>query len=68
LGEGWIEPDLPEAQPMPLDQWANAIVSGEKTTITQEDVVNLTLINEAATQSNEEGRRVLLQDQKVNLS
>lgn len=43
---------------MPMEQWLKAIQTGEKPTITKEDVLNLTLINEAAFKSHEEKRRI----------
>ncbi|NAP00613.1 gfo/Idh/MocA family oxidoreductase [Halomonas sp. MG34] len=44
--------------PMPMVQWIRAIRSGETPTITKEDVINLTLVNEAASKSNEKGERI----------
>ncbi|WP_042222664.1 Gfo/Idh/MocA family protein [Oceanobacillus manasiensis] len=46
------------APPMPMVQWIRQIKSGETPTITKEDIMNLTLINEAASKSNKEGRRI----------
>ncbi len=48
------------ALPMPMVQWVNAIKTGVTPTITKEDVINLTLINEAAVKSHIEGRRIEL--------
>jgi predicted dehydrogenase len=63
LGEGWIEPtDVPTSLPLALDQWANAIVSGEEMSTTYEDAFNLTLINQAAALSHQAGRRVELKE------
>ncbi|MDN4522874.1 Gfo/Idh/MocA family protein [Fictibacillus fluitans] len=63
--DGWVIPDeLPEALPMPLEQWAASIVKDEKPTITRKDVCELTLINEAAEKSNREGRRILVSEMK----
>ena len=45
---------------MPMSQWVDAIMNGSSPTITKEDVINLSLLNEAAVLSNEEGRRVEL--------
>lgn len=53
----FMEETLPTI-PMPMVQWVNAIQSGEEPTITKEDVIHLTLLNEAAFKSHEEGRRV----------
>jgi len=52
-----LEEDLPKLR-MPMEQWVDAIQNGSKPTITKEDVIQLTLINEAAFKSNEEGRRI----------
>lgn len=46
--------------PMPMMQWVAAIKTGTTPTITKEDVINLTAINEAALKSHEEGRRIEL--------
>ncbi|QUW21519.1 Gfo/Idh/MocA family oxidoreductase [Sporosarcina sp. Marseille-Q4063] len=48
---------LPELA-LPMEQWVDAILNGSTPTITKEDVINLSLLNEAAFLSNEEGRRV----------
>lgn len=48
------------ALPMPMVQWVDAINTGASPTITKEDVINLTLINEAAAKSGKEGCRVEL--------
>ncbi|MFC0469817.1 Gfo/Idh/MocA family protein [Halalkalibacter kiskunsagensis] len=59
LGEDWVNPtDIPASLPLALDQWASAIVSDAESSISYEDAFNLTLINEAAALSNQEGRRV----------
>ncbi|MFY0758772.1 Gfo/Idh/MocA family oxidoreductase [Metabacillus dongyingensis] len=57
--EGWVTPDeLPSPLPMPMEQWISAIQNNERNTITKEDVLNLTLINQAAALSSKEGRAV----------
>ncbi|WP_409300773.1 Gfo/Idh/MocA family protein [Peribacillus sp. SCS-155] len=61
-GEEWIEPDLPEAIPLPMEQWVDAILEAAEPTLTEEDFMRLTLINEAASVSNEQGRRIVLAD------
>lgn len=62
-GEGWTVPDrLPDALPMPLEQWADVILKGKETTITKDDVCQLTLINEAASLSDQEGRKVSISE------
>lgn len=48
--------------PMPMVQWINKINDGTETTITKEDVINLSLMNEAAVKSSEEGRKVSLDE------
>jgi scyllo-inositol 2-dehydrogenase (NAD+) len=59
--EDWVTPEkLPEPIHSAMKQWAEAIQNGKKPSITKEDVLNLTAINEAAAASNKEGRRVLL--------
>lgn len=60
-GEGWITPEeLPADLPMPMEQWIASIKENQKPALTQKDVRNLTLINEAAKLSNQETRRVSL--------
>jgi predicted dehydrogenase len=64
LSEGeWIQPEeqLPSL-PMPMEQWAALIVDGTASTITEEDIINLTLLNEAAALSNKESRRIELRE------
>ncbi|MES9760180.1 Gfo/Idh/MocA family oxidoreductase [Priestia megaterium] len=59
----WNEPQkLPDALPMPMQQWVNTIIHKEEPSITRNDVLNLTLINEAAALSNKESRRVLVSE------
>ncbi|WP_413376003.1 Gfo/Idh/MocA family protein [Alkalihalobacillus sp. 1P02AB] len=59
LGEEWIVPsDIPEPLPLALNQWVNSIISNDEPNIKYEDAFNLTLINQAASLSNQEGRRV----------
>lgn len=59
LGEGWIVPEqIPDALPMPLQQWVNSMIGDCKPTINEEDILSLTSINQAASLSNEQGRRV----------
>ncbi|WHX99755.1 Gfo/Idh/MocA family oxidoreductase [Neobacillus sp. DY30] len=58
-GEGWNIPEsLPEALPMPLEQWVNSIINETVPTISETDVQGLTLINQAALLSQNQGRRV----------
>ncbi len=59
----WAAPDeLPASLPMPMEQWVTAIEQGKQPKITKEDVVQLTLINQAAALSHKEGRRVTLSE------
>lgn len=61
-GDGnWVdlEENLPVV-PMPMEQWVAKIHDGVEPTITKEDVINLTKINDAAALSNWEGRRIIL--------
>ncbi|UOQ43936.1 Gfo/Idh/MocA family oxidoreductase [Halobacillus salinarum] len=56
----WIEPKRPAPLAMPLEQWAAAIENGEDVSISMQDALHLTLINEAAARSHQEGRRVTI--------
>lgn len=56
----WETPALPTNIDSPMTQWVNAIVNKEQVTITKEDAVNLTRINEAAIASHKQGKRVFL--------
>ncbi|TGB05429.1 Gfo/Idh/MocA family protein [Halobacillus salinus] len=59
----WKTPDnVPEHLPMPMEQWANAMESGETMSVTREDAYLLTAVNEAASLSNKEGRRIDLKE------
>ncbi|MCP3031736.1 Gfo/Idh/MocA family oxidoreductase [Halobacillus sp. A1] len=59
--EGWVIPeDLPDKLPMPMEQWVRAIEDGTAPAITKEDALQLTLVNEGAAVSHQEGRRVEL--------
>ena len=59
LNEGWHTPEaLPDQLPLPMEQWVNSIIGEKVPTITQTDVQGLTLINQAALRSHEQGRRV----------
>ncbi|KKI90081.1 dehydrogenase [Bacillus sp. SA1-12] len=59
LGDGWTVPEqLPEPIQSPMVQWVNNILGNVEPTITEEDIRNLTLINQAASISNEQERRI----------
>lgn len=59
LGEGWNTPEtLPPALPLPMEQWINSMIEGQVPSITENDVLGLTLINQAALLSQAQGRRV----------
>lgn len=55
---GWQTPELPESLPMPMEQWTAAILQGTAPSITKEDVLGLTAVNEKAAQSQAEGKKV----------
>lgn len=48
--------------PMPMLQWIDYINNGIAPTITKEDVVNLSFMNEVAAKSSSEGRRIELKE------
>jgi len=55
----WVVPDVTASdQISAMQQWVNQIQSGEPPLITRDDMLNLTKINEAAIQSDKEGRRI----------
>lgn len=59
----WTVPSqLPEALPLPMEQWVAAIKREAVPTILKEDIRTLTLINEAAARSHREERRVTLRE------
>ena len=59
IGDGsWTEPKDLKALPMPIEQWTQAMKDGTTPTITKEDVVQLTRVNEAAALSHKENRRI----------
>ncbi|MBS4220560.1 Gfo/Idh/MocA family oxidoreductase [Bacillus sp. FJAT-49711] len=58
--EGWQTPEAPEALPMPMVQWTEWILNGTAPSITKDDAIRLTAVNEAAARSQQEGKRVEL--------
>lgn len=63
LEEGWHSPseeELPKDAPSAMTQWVSEIRTGKKPDISPQDAYLLTLINDAARRSNEEGRRIEL--------
>ncbi|MCY0876478.1 MAG: Gfo/Idh/MocA family oxidoreductase [Firmicutes bacterium] len=60
MGNEWVHPQLPAPLARPMEQWANAIVNGTAPTITRDDAIALTRINEAAKVAHQEGRRITL--------
>jgi len=56
----WSPPTLPKALPSPMQQWVSAILDGTTPTLTRDDFMQLTVINEAAAKSSRDGRRVEL--------
>ncbi|MCM3717789.1 Gfo/Idh/MocA family protein [Fictibacillus phosphorivorans] len=65
---GWFKPEqLPPALPMPIQQWTDSIRKNGEPSIQKEDVLGLTIINEAAALSNKEGRRISVTELKSTL-
>jgi scyllo-inositol 2-dehydrogenase (NAD+) len=59
FNEGWTTPtQLPEALPMPLEQWVQDMMGLTQPTIRETDIRDLTLINQAAILSQQERRKV----------
>lgn len=58
LEQGWQTPELPTALPMPMDQWVAAIKNERAPSITKDDAIRLTEINEKAIQSFTEGKKI----------
>ncbi|MFC0525542.1 Gfo/Idh/MocA family protein [Pontibacillus salicampi] len=55
----WITPtEIPSKHPMPMEQWAAAILEGREPDIRKQDAYWLTVVNEAASLSHQHGRRV----------
>lgn len=67
-GGSWVDmkDELP-AVPMPMIQWVAKIRNGVEPTITKEDVINLTKINDAAALSHLEGRRITLKKNIIRI-
>lgn len=61
-GGEWVQPEALEALPMPMEQWSGLLQDGTEPTITKDDVIQLTRINEAAALSNSSGCRVELKE------
>ncbi|MEK3888112.1 Gfo/Idh/MocA family protein [Bacillus sp. FSL K6-3431] len=59
-GDEVISAETVSSLPMPMEQWVQAIQNETTPSITKEDVLNLTLINEAAAKSHQEKTRVEL--------
>lgn len=57
---GWHTPELPDHLPSPMKQWTAAILEGKEPTITKDDAIRLTEINEYALISQEEGKKVYI--------
>ncbi|PWU68001.1 Gfo/Idh/MocA family protein [Gracilibacillus dipsosauri] len=56
----WVDVTDTVYEPMPMEQWVHAINKTAEPSLKAEDFYHLTLINQAAAQSNETGERVLL--------
>ncbi|MGI8314715.1 Gfo/Idh/MocA family protein [Halobacillus mangrovi] len=64
--DNWVTPDqIPEAAPMPMEQWVSSILDGKQASINQKDAILLTLINEAASLSHKEDRKVKLIENQI---
>ncbi|ENH96866.1 oxidoreductase domain-containing protein [Gracilibacillus halophilus YIM-C55.5] len=62
-GDDWIEPEEQiNTLPTPLEQWVNAITHNQQSSITKEDIVNLSRINQAATLSNQQEKKVYIEE------
>lgn len=61
-GEPTVLGDRSLSYPAPMVQWVSAIQTGVTPTISKEDIINLTIINQAAIMSHEEKRRVKLDE------
>lgn len=61
----WYTPNhLPEAQPMPMEQWVRAIKKGSTPSITKDDMYQLTVMNQAAARSHQMGEQIFIEDMK----
>lgn len=59
----WINPEnLQHSLPMPIEQWSAMMRDGSEPTITKDDVIQLTCINQAAALSHKEKRRIDLKE------
>ncbi len=56
----WEDLEAPAALPSAMEQWLSEIDEGTAPTITRDDMLDLTLVNEAAARSAREGRRIVL--------
>nr|WP_309299820.1 Gfo/Idh/MocA family oxidoreductase [Priestia megaterium] len=57
----WTLMDEPMTdKPRPLEQWLQAIKEQKQPSITKDDFIKLTLINEASVRSHQEGRRIII--------
>lgn len=55
----WFEPEeLPKSLPTAMEQWAHLIENDVAPSITKEDIISLTLLNEAAYLSDTQGERI----------
>lgn len=59
-GNEQVSADSLESLPMPMAQWVDSITNGKTPSITKDDVVRLTSINEAAAKSHAEKKRIEL--------
>ena len=56
-GGQWETPDLPQQQPLPMEQWVAWIEEGRAPLVNRQDMLNLTRVNEAAVRSHAEACR-----------
>ncbi|MFS0749743.1 Gfo/Idh/MocA family protein [Oceanobacillus sp. 1P07AA] len=56
--DGWLELEAPKQVASPMKQWVDAIQTNSTPTITKEDFLQLTVINQAAALSHKQKKRV----------
>lgn len=59
---GWHSPENIQSIPMPMEQWVDSILNQVEPTITKEDAIQLTLVNEVAAISHQEGKRMTVKE------
>ena len=67
LNNEWNTPEaLPLALPLPIVQWEKTIVEGKESTISNSDALGLTIVNQAAKISHNQGRRVEISEIEIS--